>query len=132
MSSPAAERFAEALREANEAFNAGDYERALAGLAPDVEWHFGAWVFDGGVLQGRDAVIDHYRQLGDSGSWTVEILDVEEIGPGRFLTHNRGHWVGRTTAIAGERESFQLWEIGPNGTKRLREFATRDEALEAL
>jgi hypothetical protein len=129
LSSSRAERFADAVRSSTALFNAGDFEGAFAGLAPDVEWHFGAWLPDGGVLFGREALVSFYRRLEDAGDWTVEVLDVEELARDRFVVHTRGRSVGRVSGISDEREAFQLYELGPGGAAaRVREFATRDEA----
>ena len=131
MSSSLVRAFEQALREAQAAMNAGDYETAFAGLAPDVEWHFGDWIFDTQVIHGREGVIDFYRRLRDAGEWEVEAHEVEEIGPSTLLVRQTGTATGRATGIVTERESFFVYELGPTGVKRLREFATREEALAA-
>ena len=131
MSSSFARAFERALREAQVAMNAGDFETAFAGLAPDVEWHFGDWIFDGQVIHGREGVIEYYRRLRDAGTWEIETHEVEEVGPATFLVRQTGRATGRTTGIVTERESFLVYEVSPTGVKRLREFATRDEALAA-
>lgn len=131
MNSPFARAFERALREAQAAMNAGDFETAFAGLAPDVEWHFGEWLFDMQVIHGREGVIDFYRRLRDVGDWEVETHEVEEIDPSTFLVRQTGKATGRATRIVTERESFFVYELGDTGVKRLREFATRDEALAA-
>jgi len=110
---------------------AGDFESAFAGLAPDVEWHFGDWIFDVQVIHGRQEVIDFYRRLGEAGRWEVEAHEVEEMGPGMLLVRQTGRATGRATGIVTERESFFVYELGPSGVKRLREFATREDALGA-
>ncbi len=124
---------AERLRAAQRAFNDGDFERAFAHLAPDVEWHFGPWVLDGQVLRGRAEVIGFYSRLRDAaGDWQVEAKEILAAGEGRFVVHQRGRYEGRTTKIKGEVDSFQVWELGADGlVVRLREYETRAEALQA-
>ena len=132
MSSAAAEAFAKGLRQSVEHFNARDYDAAFVGLAPDVEWHFADWLPDLDVINGRDELVRTYMRLVDVGEWRVEILDVAEVEPGVMLVHQRGAQTGRTTGIVTERESFLIYELGPEGVTRLREFATRDEALTSV
>ena len=95
--------FAEALRAGQRAFNEGDYEMAFAAVAPDVEWHFGPWVIDGGVLHSREEVIRFYRTMQEAGAWHVEALDFLDAGDGRVIVHQRGSWAGRTTRIGAGR-----------------------------
>jgi hypothetical protein len=115
------------------AFNVRDFDRAFTGLAPDVEWCAGPWVFDETVLRGRDAVIAFFAGLPDSaGDWKVEAVEVHDGGEGRFVVHQRGHFEGRTTKLSGTLDFFQLFELGADGlVSRVSEYATLDEALEA-
>lgn len=127
------EGFGEGLRAAQRAFNQGDFESAFAWVAPDVEWHFGAWVIDGGVLHGREEVIRFYRRLREAGDWDIETVGFTDAGRGRMIVHQRGNWTGRTTKIGGPQDSFVIYEIGGDGlVARVREFASREEALTAL
>ncbi len=80
MSQENVEAFATARREAQKAFNEGDFETAFAGLAPDVEWELLPSLPDTGVLRGRDAVMDYFSRVRDAGDWRVEA--VEFIGAG--------------------------------------------------
>ena len=123
---------AEAFRAGQRAFNEGDFKTAFAALAEDVEWHFGAWVPDGGVIRSREALIRYYEGLQDAGKWQVEPQEFIDAGEGRVVVHQRGRWVGRTTGIEGSRDSFLLWEMGADGLVfRVREYESRREALEA-
>lgn len=119
------------MREAQVAMNAGDFETAFAGLAPDVEWHFGDWLFDLEPIHGRDGVIDFYRRLRDAGNWEVDAQEVEQIGPSTLLVRQVGRATFAVTGIVTERESFFVYELGETGITRVREFATREEALAA-
>jgi len=123
----------EQMRAVQSAFNARDFDRAFAGLAPDVEWRAGAWVFDETVLRGREAVIAFFAGLRESaGEWRVEAVEVHDGGEGRFVVHQRGHFEGRTTKLSGTLDFFQLFELGDDGlVARVSEHATLDEALEA-
>jgi ketosteroid isomerase-like protein len=133
MSQENVDAFGESVRTGQQAFNDGDFETAFARLAPDVEWHAGAWVIDAAILRGRSAVIAHFRGVGDSGDWQVEALDFLEAGEGLFVVHQRGHAVGRTTRIEGTMDFFQVWEIGRDGLiVRVREYESKSGALKAV
>ena len=101
------EAFARAHRAGQDQFNEGDFERAFAGLAPDVEWHL--------LL-----------------SWAVEAQDFIDAGHGRVIVHQRGTGAGRTTNISDTRDFFQVWELREDGlVARIHEYETQDEALAA-
>ena len=132
MSQETVEALAEAFRAGQRAFNEGDFETAFAALAEDVEWHFGPWVPDGGVIRSREALIRYYEGLQDAGEWQAEPQEFIDAGEGRVVVHQRGRWVGRTTQIEGTRDSFLLWEMGADGfVFRVREYESRQEAFDA-
>ena len=133
MSQENVDAFAESLRAAQRAFNAGDFETAFAGLAPDVEWNSGAWVLDAGALKGRDAVIDFFCRVRDAGDWQVEAQEFVVAGDGHVMVHQRGRSVGRTTRIEGTMDFFQVWEFGADGlVDRVCEYESREDALKAV
>lgn len=127
----AAKEFGKAIRRSLAAFNGGDFESAFAGVAPDVEWHTAEWVFEADVIHGRAALIEAFRRMRDAGEWQVAVQGVEQLADGLFLVHQRGTATGRTTGIVTHRHFFQLFEVGPQGTQRVREFAEREEAIAA-
>jgi hypothetical protein len=70
-------------------------------------------------------------------------LEFIDAGEDRFVIHQRGHAVGRTTRISvagGEHASgqgsvdfFQVWELNTEGlVVCVREYDERDDALEAV
>jgi hypothetical protein len=132
LSSDAAEAFLAAVRDAQAALYARDYERAFAGLSPGVEFHFADWVPDADVTHGRDALVRYFERLLEGIDWKVEAQEAEEVGPGRFVVRQLGVGTGRTSGISAPREIYSLFELGPEGlVVRVREFDTRDEALAA-
>lgn len=132
MSQSFLDAFAQSHREAQKPFNEGDFEKAFATLAPDVEWHLLPGLPETGVLRGRDAVIRFFAETRDALKWEVHAREFRLAGPGRVLVHQRGRAVGRTTKIAGTREFFQVWEIDATGLAvRVLEFNDREAALEA-
>lgn len=132
MTGPAADAFAEVVRRALAAFNRTDYETAFAGVADEVVWEFGDWVFDAGEIHGRDALLRFYARMRDAIDWKVEVIDVREVGVGRFLVHLAGVATGRTTGISEGIDFYAIYELGPAGqVVRVREFESRDEAIAA-
>jgi SnoaL-like domain len=129
-SDPLVQAFADAHRRGQDAFNDGDFERAFAGLAPDVQWHMADSLIETGLYSGRDAVISYFRAVRDAGDWHVRASRFEAAGPGRFLVHQVGTATGRTSGIRGQREFFQVWTLGSDGlVHEVREFETREQAL---
>ena len=132
MSRPFLEAFARSHREAQESFNGGDFERAFATLAPDMEWHLLPGLPETGVLRGRDAVIRFFAETREALGWQVHAQDFRLVGPGRVFVHQRGRSVGRTSKIPGGGDFFQIWEIDTTGQAvRVLEFTDREAALEA-
>jgi ketosteroid isomerase-like protein len=132
MSDSFLDAFARSHRQAQEPFNEGDFEKAFATLAPDVEWHLLPGLPETGVLRGRDAVIRFFAGTRDALNWKVQAQDFRLAGPGRVFVHQRGEAVGRTTKIAGANDFFQIWEIDDRGLAvRVVEFNDREDALEA-
>jgi ketosteroid isomerase-like protein len=135
MSETAVERFARVRGESLDAFNRGDFEKAFADLAPDVEWHLLPWLLETGTLRGRDAVISYFSGILDGVNWHVESLEFIDAGGGRIVIHQRGRAAGKSTRIATEQgiiDFFQVWELRDDGrVASVREFDAREEALEA-
>src|SRR2546421_8690626 len=123
-----AEAFEQGLRASQQAFSAGEFEKAFVALAPDIEWHIGWGIFEGDVLRGREAVIRHFEGIHEVGSWQVEAQHVADLGGGRFLVHQRGSYVGRTTQLPAGVDFFQVYEIDEElQVTRVWEYATREE-----
>ena len=133
MSESFVQAFAEAHHKAQAAFNQGDFEDALAGLAQDVRWEALPGLPDAGLLEGRDAVIRHFQTVREGIDWQVVAQEFIDAGDGRVVVHQRGTAKGRATGIAGSRDFFQVWEIGDGGlVVRVSEFYERQDALEAV
>ena len=132
MSQSFLDAFARAHREAQKPFNEGDFEKAFATLASDVEWHLMPGLPETGVLRGRDAVIRFFAEARDLLNWEVHARDFCLAGPGRVFVHQHGSSVGRTSKIGGARDFFQIWEIDTTGLAiRVFEFNDREAALKA-
>jgi hypothetical protein len=132
MSQSFLDAFARSHREGQVFFNEGNFEKAFATLAPDVEWHLLPGLPETGMLRGRDAVIRFFAETRDALNWEVHAEDFRLAGPGSVFVHQRGSSVGRTSKIAGTGDFFQIWEIDTTGLAvRVLEFNDREAALEA-
>jgi ketosteroid isomerase-like protein len=125
--------FAQAHRAGQAAFNEGKFDEAFAGIAPDVEWHILPVLPDSAVLHGRDDVIRYFRGVREAVDWRVEAQEFIDAGRGRVVVRQRGNATGRTTAVAGASEFFQVLEVDARGlVARVREYVEREAALEVV
>jgi ketosteroid isomerase-like protein len=70
------------LERAYAAFNARDIDGALAGMHPDVEWPNG---WEGGVVQGHDAVRDYWTRQWEAIDPTVQPVAFRRAEDGRIV-----------------------------------------------
>jgi ketosteroid isomerase-like protein len=128
------EAFTRAHRAGQKAFNSGDFEKAFAGLAPEVEWELLPFLPEaGGVIRGREAVARYFAGVRDVFNWHVEAQEFIEIGPGRVLVRQRGTGSGRLSGILAGNDFFQLWQLNEQGAvTRVTEYESRERASEAL
>jgi ketosteroid isomerase-like protein len=132
MSQERADALAKAHKETMKAFNAGDFDTAFAGIAPDVEWQILRSLPDSGLLSGREAVVRYFLGLRDALNWRVESKEFTEVGNGRFFAHLQGTAVGKATELTYTVDFFHVLELGADGlVERVREYESRSEALEA-
>ena len=132
MSQSFLDAFTRSHREGQKHFNGGDFEKAFATLASEVEWRLLPGLPETGVLRGRDAVIRFFSELRDALDWQVHAQEFRLAGPGRVFVHQRGRSVGRASKIAASGDFFQIWEIDAAGLAvRVLEFNERETALEA-
>jgi predicted SnoaL-like aldol condensation-catalyzing enzyme len=84
------------------------------------------------VLRGRDAVVDYFSGVRDTGEWKVESVEFIDGGEGGVVIHQRGTGKGSTSGIVLTLDFFQIWELGSDGlVVRVREYERREDALEA-
>jgi len=126
------EDFRRAYLASNEAFNRHEFETALAGLHPDVEWE----TFPGtpGVerLVGRDAVIQGFHDLvAQFPDWRVEPQEFTETGDA-ILVRNVGVATGRASGTPVRQPFTQVWEFRDGLPIRVREFPDHEAALAAV
>ena len=113
------------------AYNAGDWDRAAATLAPDVEWRDSSEHPDRKTVIGPDAVVEHLRARLDVVASTFHV--------DRFVDHGEkvvgiGHLRAGGVSSEGEiRTPFALVLTFAAGVVvRVEEFRSVDEALKAV
>jgi ketosteroid isomerase-like protein len=123
------------FREGMDAYSRGDYERALAGFHPEIEWRVEQGVMpDAEVYRGHDGVRRFW------GTWAEAVegltLDVEEcraVGDGCVLAVTRSHGTGASSGAAVASRSFaQVAEFRDGLVVRVRLFGDVKRALAAL
>ena len=80
---------------------------------------------------GRENVIEHFRSLWESLDLQVEVREVSEVGPDRFLIELSGSGEGKVSGLRTERRFWNLLEVVDGVPRRVREFDHREEALAA-
>jgi uncharacterized protein len=121
----------EAVRRLYEAFN----ERGLAGLYehwdPDIEWHDVAELPDAGVHHGREAAAEAFqRYLDIGGDFKVEVDEFIEAGD-EVVAIWRYRARGAASGLPLDQEIGHVWLVEDQRLVRLRQFLSRDKALEA-
>jgi ketosteroid isomerase-like protein len=121
----------QAVRRLYGAFN----ERGLAGLYdhwdPDIEWHDVAELPDADVHRGRDAAaraFQHYLDIG--GDFKVEVDEFIEAGD-EVVAIWRYRAQGAGSGVPLDQEIGHVWLVKDQRLVRLRQFLSREKALEA-
>ncbi len=79
-----------AFDRARDAFNRGDLEAVFGLFAEDVEYGPPPPLYSGGVLRGRKAVFDFWREVFDRYvENTIENLSLDQTAPGSFVRRAR-------------------------------------------
>ena len=122
----------ESLRNAYEALNEGDIERALAVLDEDAEWCEHSDLPEAGLYQGRAAIREFLEEFLES--WQDFHQETEELipGDGRVLIMLRSKVRGKGSGIAVEGEYAHLWTMKDGRGTRVDAYFDRQEGLRAL
>ena len=99
--------------------------------SPEIELRWSRRAPEARVYQGREAVINAFREWLESFSeYYNEPLDFIEVGD-RVVVPNRQWGIGSTSGIAVEDEFSWVYEIRDNQMARVVEYDTLEGALEA-
>jgi ketosteroid isomerase-like protein len=110
-----------------EAFNRGDFGRAVESLHPDVVWHRVSEVE--APLRGRQAV-RRFMEPEVFDRQQVEILSTEIVAD-CVLIEGDFQGLGRGSGIELTQRGWQLWRIRDGLAIEFRYFLDRDEAVQA-
>jgi ketosteroid isomerase-like protein len=122
---------AEVVRAMYDAFNRGDTDAILelADPAVSVEDH---GVIDGVTYEGRDGVLRFLAFQADAFSaQSVELEELIETSD-EVVTMIRLRGEGPRSGVPLEGRFCHVWEIAGGMVRRLRVYATKQEALEAV
>jgi ketosteroid isomerase-like protein len=125
--------FRESFEEGNRAWNEGDFKRAYAALPEDIEYLLTPSWPNARPLRGRDEVVAFFEDFRETfPDARAEIVEFVQADEGTVIVGFAVTGTGRSSGIGTEMEIWQLWEMreGMNPS-RVREFASRDEALAA-
>jgi uncharacterized protein len=122
----------EVLRNAYEALNDGDVERALAVLDEDAEWSEHSDLPEAGTYRGRDAIRTFLESFLES--WQDFDQELEELITGGpcVLIMLRSRQRGKGSGIAVEAQYAHLWTMEDGRGVRVDAYFHREEALRAL
>jgi ketosteroid isomerase-like protein len=113
-------------------WTSGDLDRALACLAPDVEWTAIESAPDAGIYRGHEGARAYMQDwLDDFELMPFEILEVVEAGD-RLVLVTRGRARGRASGLETEIEYAQVYSFEHGLLHRIHEYAAREEALAAV
>ena len=121
----------ETVRQAYDAFAAGDLETLRTFLAPDIEWRTTPEV----PFMGNYSGLAEF--MGGMDEWTSAFDDVtteieEMIDTGEnVIVHHRMRGRGRDSGVEVDLAIFQVVAVRDSQLIRMHDFGTRDDALEA-
>jgi ketosteroid isomerase-like protein len=113
-----------------EAFDRGDYERALEAIDPGIEYdltHFP----EGRIYRGHDGIREAFRAwLGAFDEYRQD-REVIATADDKLVVAITEHGRGKTSGAEVVRPTYALWNMRAGKAVRITFFGTREEALEA-
>jgi hypothetical protein len=119
------------IRETWKRWNAGerDPDQLGSGLTDDFELHS---ALTGRVFHGRQGVSDWMAEIdGSFGAWRLHVDEVRPAGPDRYLVLGGVHLQGRGSGVEFDQPIGWVVEFEGDLTRRLFNFASHEEAIEA-
>jgi ketosteroid isomerase-like protein len=116
-----------------ESFNEGDFDRALEGLAEDVEWVAPDLFLEPGPHKGPEGIRRFWEAWRESfQDFRLEIKEVHDLGHHVVVIAGvRG--VGRDSGVEVTTPSFpQVWTVDDERLVRMEMFTSEDDAREAI
>jgi ketosteroid isomerase-like protein len=122
------------VRQVVDAFNRQDWGAWESYWHRDAEWHDPPDVPGSDVHRGLESIRRYFDELLElaADGWNVEVDSIESVEPGRVLIRARSVVVGRESALPTEDGLFQVVDLEDGRLRRVRNFRTSREALEAV
>jgi ketosteroid isomerase-like protein len=124
----------EVVRRVVDAFNRQDWVAWASNWHQDAEWYDPPEVPGSGVHRGLESIRRYFDELLDLaayGRWNVEVDAVESLGPRCVLIRARMVVVGRGSGMPTENALFQVVDLEDGRLRRVRNFLTDRDALDA-
>jgi ketosteroid isomerase-like protein len=100
------------VRDAWDAYNAGDIERTIASFDPGLTVYAPPSMANAGTFHGIDGFIEWITQWNEAwDSFHTEIVELEQLGDGRVITRMRQSGTGRGSGVEVEMEAGWLFEV---------------------
>jgi ketosteroid isomerase-like protein len=129
------EDIADKYRRGMEAYSRGDYEAALAGFHPAIEWHVDAdLVPDAATYRGHDGVRQFWEEWREAiEGMSLEVEECRTVAADQVLaiTRTRGRGSGSGAPVASGRFA-QLVDYREGQAVRVRLYASISRALEEV
>jgi ketosteroid isomerase-like protein len=121
----------ELVRGLYRAWEAGDLDAALAGIAPDIEWIEPADAPDGQSWHGPQGVLDSMAEWTEPfDDYRIEVVGEVDLGDQVVVgLVQRGR--GKASGVAVESEVWHLWMLRDGKAVRVQMFRNKTEALAA-
>jgi hypothetical protein len=121
------------VRQVVDAFNRQDWLAWESHWHRDAEWHDPPEVPGSDVHRGVQSIRRYFDELLEIAAegWNVEVDSIESVGPGRVLIRARSVVVGRESRMPTEDGLFQVVDLEDGRLRRVRNFRTSRDALEA-
>jgi ketosteroid isomerase-like protein len=114
------------------AFNEGDLDRALGGLAHDFEYHAPEEDADHALYRGPEEVKGWFAEMQSVfDDWRIELRDFELLSPSSILVDHLIRGTSRAAGVPVEVHTFEVWDFDGMRPVRARQFLSREAALEA-
>jgi len=120
----------EIARRGVEAWNTGGPDALSRFWAEDIVWHDAPNVPDGSVYEGREATVEHLRQMVAATPFQLDVEELIDLGDQVFCAF-RMHVHGPQSGLDIDGPWLQVLEMRDGLAVRIRNFQDRTQALEA-
>jgi ketosteroid isomerase-like protein len=104
--------FRESYMASQDSFRRLDFETTFANLPDDVVWEPLPEVVDWRRLEGREDVIQAFREIAEQWpDWRTEIDDITEPEPGLIRVRFRASGTGSVSGVRTETDVHQEWDF---------------------